>query len=389
MQSNEAIGGVEMKKIFIAIILTTLSLNAWEVNTHRAIDRKAIESSVNLQTFVNNSGIPKNNTYYNNEEFEGYGMTYLKYITDKEYGEGNGISQWYQVFSGKPSYQNMIEAGTILEDAVWAGGLFSGDGRFNNHFYDPQNGGKGLTVGWGSRTDALTWAWGNATRSNQYDYLHALEYFKQGFTSATPEERKKFQAKMLVSVGHILHLMNDMNVPAHTRDDAHPFGDALEWWARGGEDGSSASGFHIVGSKPNATKPDMDSVPDYKFGDYNSLYFGELYGYMKKEAEFTSTHFFSGYSINTFLDQIDTIGTKEYPKNYHEEPCRDSDVSNVGECYIVSDELASHKKLAIRVKSYFYNALHERIDGIDLGTQMHGGSMTEFRGDMSVLEDNA
>jgi hypothetical protein len=68
--------------------------------------------------------------------------------------------------------------------------------------------------------------------------MNALEYFKEGFVSKQLDERRRYQAKMLVSVGHILHLMNDMNVPAHTRNDAHPNGDALEVWARGWNDGN-------------------------------------------------------------------------------------------------------------------------------------------------------
>ena len=45
-----------------------------------------------------------------------------------------------------------------------------------------------------------------------------------------------------------MHMLNDMNVPAHTRDDSHPNGDALEWWARGGKDGNESMGFYVKGS---------------------------------------------------------------------------------------------------------------------------------------------
>jgi len=61
-----------MKKI-ILVMLIVLNLNAWEINTHRAIDRIAIEKSQNLKLFVKNSGIPTNTFYYNNEKFETYG----------------------------------------------------------------------------------------------------------------------------------------------------------------------------------------------------------------------------------------------------------------------------------------------------------------------------
>ena len=132
-----------MKKItIIAIIaiLTTLMLSAWEINTHRAIDRKAVENSTNLIKFIENSNIPLDNNYYNNEKFEGYGISYIQYIEDDKKGEGNGVAKWGQTFQGKPSWQNMIEAGTILEDAQWVDHpWFGANGRFLNHFADPQN----------------------------------------------------------------------------------------------------------------------------------------------------------------------------------------------------------------------------------------------------------
>jgi len=113
----------KMKKILVTTIILIVNLNAWEINTHRAIERKAIEKSENLKIFVKNSGISTNTSFYNNERFEGYhknylgDYTYLDYVTN---GEENGISdeRWTQEFPyGKPSYQKMIEAGSILEDA--------------------------------------------------------------------------------------------------------------------------------------------------------------------------------------------------------------------------------------------------------------------------------
>ena len=140
----------KMKKLTLGIFVIVCWLNAWEINTHRAIDRKAIEKSENLQTFVKNSGIQ--NIDYSGEKFEGYhkdyrgDYTYTDYVTN---GELNGVSdkRWKQIFpNGKPSYQKLIEAGAILEDAQWPHPegmdslLDSADGRFVNHFYDAQGG---------------------------------------------------------------------------------------------------------------------------------------------------------------------------------------------------------------------------------------------------------
>ena len=45
-----------MKKDILLIVLMTMSVFGWEINTHRAIDRLAIEKSDNLKTFVNKRG---------------------------------------------------------------------------------------------------------------------------------------------------------------------------------------------------------------------------------------------------------------------------------------------------------------------------------------------
>ncbi len=135
-----------MKKILTAMAII-VNLYGWEINTHRAIDRKALKASDNLAMFVESAGIKNQN--YDSEMFDGYGKTYLSYI---EEGEKNGISdkRWKQDFidvKTLPSYQKMIEAGAILEDAQWPhwldGGAYNiydmGNGRFVNHFYDPQD----------------------------------------------------------------------------------------------------------------------------------------------------------------------------------------------------------------------------------------------------------
>jgi len=144
-----------MKKI-ILLILTTINVFSWEINTHRAIERKASKASVNLKTFIKNAGIQ--NANYKNERLEGYHKNYNGDYTYLDYainGEENGISdnKWNQTFNiYNVDYQSLIEAGSILEDAQWPhlpntlDGIDRADGRFVNHFYDAQNGGKGLVT---------------------------------------------------------------------------------------------------------------------------------------------------------------------------------------------------------------------------------------------------
>ncbi len=229
------------------MVMIATQLDAWEINTHRAIDQVAIGKSTNLKNFINSSKI-KEPFYEDAIQYDGYGMTYIQYIDN---GETNGISQWRQKFDFKPekkkaSIRDLLEAGTILEDAQWphgweVGGGVSGEwwepgtwvdaadrahGRFLNHFYNVQGICKSLKC---ATTDAITWAYDS--QKNAYDYQSAMDYFSRGFSETKPRIRRKYQAKMLVAVGHMMHMINDMNVPAHTRDDGHN-PDPLEWWMR-------------------------------------------------------------------------------------------------------------------------------------------------------------
>ncbi len=379
-----------MKKIFALLVILMVVFNrifAWEINTHRAIDRKAAKSSVNLKRFAKNAQIE--NVDYGSEKFEGYTKywhreySYLDYVTN---GEENGISdkRWKQTFTDS-KYQSLIEAGAILEDAQWphppgtSDTIDKADGRFVNHFYDPQNGGKGLfylgfrfqnaylwgKTGEGKYPDFLTptvqlsfESFVLSDKDNDYDYNLALEYFNLAFTSANPSERKRYQAKMLVSVGHLMHLLNDMTSTAHTRDDSHPEGDVLEMYGRGGEEGNIPIGFRIVGSSLRdylgltiRGKISLPNIPKYdNFSDF-----------ITKEAMWTATHFFSN----------DTVYTKPKPSLGDTYESFASSGSGVDKYYIRSYGngtsgcrngcVPSGTKLAIRLKSYILNALHENI----------------------------
>ena len=390
-----------MKKVINLMLVLSMTSTAWEINTHRAIEREAIRYSQNLETFVKNSGIKNEN--YKNEKFEGYSKSY--YAGDYSYidyvlnGEENGISndKWNQTFYiYNIDYQDLIEAGSILEDAQWQHFLDGGqynyydmtDGRFVNHFYDAQNGGHALTYGAYLRTDALHWALGSriyagnyggystyVNSPNIYTYSKAIDYFLKGFTEVSPSERKKYQAKMLVGVGHLLHLMNDMTSTAHTRDDSHPEGDVMEKWGRGGESGGSATGFRISGNTL-LTYANISTYPDNHVPKYS-----RFSDFITREAYWTATHFFSN----------DTIFTKPKPSVSDTYESFASSRNGVDKYYIVADgyhDIPNGKKLAIRIKSYIINALGEKYYTGSSENLLLDKS-TSFQGDFAVLKDNA
>ncbi|MFH1255109.1 MAG: hypothetical protein V1667_01395, partial [bacterium] len=110
-----------------------------------------------------------------------------------------------------------IIKGSINEDA---------DPRYMNHFYDPTTG-KGLD-GWDAYKQfnikvqgksAKQWAKTQDSATGDYSESVILKNYQNGDLS------RAYQG-----IGHILHLIEDMAVPAHTRNDPHAAGDPYEQW---------------------------------------------------------------------------------------------------------------------------------------------------------------
>ena len=110
-----------------------------------------------------------------------------------------------------------IKIGSILEDTL---------PRYRNHFYDPRTG-KGLNamgvipgVGMESYLEgepSTVWAYAQNSASGDYSIPQILANYYGG------NKKRAYQG-----VGHILHLVQDLAVPAHTRNDPHGEGEPFE-----------------------------------------------------------------------------------------------------------------------------------------------------------------
>ncbi|MBU4374898.1 right-handed parallel beta-helix repeat-containing protein [Patescibacteria group bacterium] len=100
--------------------------------------------------------------------------------------------------------------GSIAEDAI---------PRYLNHFYNPTTG-KGLDSGALKGAPAKEWAKKQDSVSGDYSVGAIFNNYREG------DLKRAYQG-----IGHILHLIQDMSVPAHTRNDPHPNGDPFEAWA--------------------------------------------------------------------------------------------------------------------------------------------------------------
>jgi len=159
-----------------------------------------------------------------------------------------------------------IEAGAIDEDMPT---------RWYNHFYDPVYG-RGIWFDDEKKT-ALSWV--------------TDPFFQAGFSlgdnswqRAQSDFQKGERALALRELGHTLHLITDMAVPAHTRDDIHPAGDSYEQYV-----------------KNNWTK--IEPQLKYSFQNLNSLNSA-----MYLLAKNTNANFYSDDTIESKYYQTVSIG---------------------------------------------------------------------------------
>src|SRR3989338_765294 len=124
-------------------------------------------------------------------------------------------SLWSHLDNGSRS-NNDPGAGNDIIDGVWGEdrSYDYNNGRFYNHFYRATDGARlsgayALTTN--THVDALTWSGIVAANStNSYDYQDALRYYRE----------RNFN-KAFFALGHVVHLIQDMSVPAHVHDDKH------------------------------------------------------------------------------------------------------------------------------------------------------------------------
>jgi hypothetical protein len=99
--------------------------------------------------------------------------------------------------------------------------------RVLHHFLDVQRGGRGLTVfGQELGFPAPDWALGRQGRGpgpdqSQFSLPDARDYQYQSLTAPSRELRDQHTARLFRALGHVVHVLEDMAQPQHTRNDPH------------------------------------------------------------------------------------------------------------------------------------------------------------------------
>ena len=239
----------------LGLIFTIEPASGYELVTHGAVTKNVFEKTVQQDPqILSRLGIALSSDYISGEYFDTDGTSIYQRkanlfegkIIEKELGE-------------KPSsIKGWLMRGAIREDDV---PVFFGDNpqddpygqifRVRNHFYDPRND-RGLTVGISLGQKAPDWAIGakdtftnenkaNTTRLNHFTVFDAREAMFRaltgmdksgskaigvgGSTPGTPADkeavRKAYWATTFRALGDLVHLIQDMAQPQHTRNDPH------------------------------------------------------------------------------------------------------------------------------------------------------------------------
>ena len=168
---------------------------AYETPTHDRITRSAFAQSVLRRGYL--------------QEQLGLSVTTLFASTE---GESFTPEDWLATGSIREDDNNFISLNPF---------------RYRHHFYDPVYD-RGLTgnfrgspVSVGRR--AFEWALEDPDQISGQDFSwrEAHRYFLNGLTASSPRDREAAMASTFRALGQVIHLIQDMGVPEHTRNDWH------------------------------------------------------------------------------------------------------------------------------------------------------------------------
>jgi hypothetical protein len=178
------------------------------------------------------------------------------------------------------------------------------------HFYDPVRMPHYLTdtindlpagVGtWNNpNTDAYQWAF--ESTDNVFSFANGETYFQSALASRDSSDIN--YGKAWRSVGETMHLISDMTVPAHVRNDAHiPWGnlyDPMEYFADSGDVQAYGTGYPATSD----------------FGSYNTAYTTDkdIRTLFKEVATWTNQSFFSRDTVPQYNSNTTPNGKLAYP----------------------------------------------------------------------------
>jgi hypothetical protein len=187
----------------LAALLQTIPVRAYEVPTHVEMGRASVDSSMLGDSLERELLVSR---------------------LDEYRGPSPTVHDLLPFGVESLTARDWIARGCALEDTA-------GLGRPLNHFYNPLD-----QTGLWTLLGLPSPVWGLETflGSREWALPGARDAFYEGLTAATPLNREEGFARTFRTLGHVMHLIQDMAQPQHTRNDAH-LGLAVGGVAPGGE----------------------------------------------------------------------------------------------------------------------------------------------------------
>jgi Tol biopolymer transport system component len=218
---------------------STRAAAPFEVDTHERMSWEALKRSANWGLFLDDMGLRD----------VIYSRTY----------PGRAHAAFRNLLVGDTHASGLVAAGAILEDT---------DPFFIvlKHFDDPINarGIRSPLAPTGHRR-ARDWAFDGGGSDNDWDWMSALDYFDAAMLGASAEVRMENQERLFVSLGHVIHLLQDGYQPGHTRLDVHikprlnvpsiTTASPLEIWGR--------DNFSMIATAQALREPIKQGAPEY------------------------------------------------------------------------------------------------------------------------------
>ncbi len=189
-------------KVFCAVaflFIIPIPNHALEVDTHKAINEYIAIGTIN-----------------------GFSLdSYLK----NQLGFRNGVEEQIK-FGDSKNVWSWIGGGGVTEDKL--PGFFQIPYvRSTNHFHDPRSnqGFGGFIFGLLFKGESsIQWSQkpiGGQYPGGHYSWFDTRDYYYQALTSAAKTDRDKYFAETFRGLGQLMHLVHDISVPAHARNQFH------------------------------------------------------------------------------------------------------------------------------------------------------------------------
>lgn len=199
--------------IFMVFIMSSTITNAYDnVDTHRRITKTAVSAASQLDNYLmHNLGFAKG------YEDKTNGKMIIEWLQEGSYGEDepncrasnhfhNPLLPWDQSYMSDDSSGESAIIRAYCSSMGWTyANRKSNISWATGYLAPPPNGQK---ASFNQNPDYAPYNWDKA-RQYYYDYL----------TATNPRSRELSFGVSLLTLGHVIHLLQDMAVPAHTRND--------------------------------------------------------------------------------------------------------------------------------------------------------------------------